>query len=215
MRLTHGWAFPDADEFMAAELAPDGTYQGAFLRAALAHVTDWTIAVDGGAHVGTWARVMAQRFTRVVAFEPSPDTYEALVTNLVRFECPNVEALPCALGRMPGYVSMAPLDPRAEALKNTGARYVAEGGAIPRITIDSLDLPTCGLIKLDIEGAEVDALMGGLDTVRRCRPIIHYENKGFWSRFGYPRHAVASLLEAWDYRMIQAIGTDLIWGPGR
>ncbi len=53
--------------------------------------------------------------------------------------------------------------------------WCVPGGDIPSVTIDSLKLPYCGLIKLDIEGAEMDALLGALDTIRRCKPVIVIE----------------------------------------
>ncbi len=213
MKYAHGWAFPDADEFMVSELQPDGSYQGAFLAAALRHVTDWSVAIDGGAHAGTWARVLSGCFARVLAFEPSADTFEAFVANMTTFGCDNVDQHRAALGAIPGAVTMAPLDPRAEALKNTGARFVTDGGEIPRVTVDEFGLASLGFLKLDIEGAEVDALLGARETIARCRPIVLYENKGFCRRFGYAKDAPATVLAALGYRQIEAIGTDLIWGP--
>lgn len=213
MKIEKGWAFPDADEFMASEIKADGTYQAAHLYAAMAHVKDFQIAVDGGAHVGTWSRLLAGFFGRVVACEPSPDTAEALEANMRTFACANVEIRRVALGATVGTVDMAPLDPRAEAMKNTGARFVQPGNSIPVERIDDWNLPACGFIKLDVEGSEVAALRGALETLRRCRPIVLYENKGFWRRFSEVKNAPAMLLTAAGYRLIEVAGKDVIWCP--
>lgn len=214
MKTIHGWAFPDEDEFMAKELAADGTYQRAHLDAALGQVTDFSLAIDGGAHVGSWSRLLSARFTRVIAIEPSPDTYECLVANMAAFGCANVECLQAALGREAGRVAMAPLAPRAAALKNTGARFVGIGTTIPRITIDSLAVPTCGFLKLDIEGSEPWALDGAAETLRRCQPIVLYENKRFWQiHYGLPLEAPVQRLTAAHYVYRLRAGTDVIWGP--
>lgn len=212
MRTVRGWAFPDDDEQMAAELGADGGYQSGHLAEALRHVTDWTAAVDGGAHVGTWSRMMATAFARVLAFEPSRDTFEALQANMAAFGCANVETVNAALGATPGAVEMA-IDAQHAARRNTGARYVGGAGSIPRVTVDSLALETLGFLKLDVEGSEPLALMGARATLERCRPVVLYENKGLWSRYGLKPDACAQLLRKAGYRRLATAGRDDIWGP--
>lgn len=212
MKLVRGWAYPDDDVLMAAEMHDDGTYQGDHLDAALAYVTDWSCALDGGAHVGTWTRILSQRFARVVAFEPSLDTFDALVANMRAFGCASVELHHAALGAAPGQVSMA-LDPRERARQNTGGRYVREGGTIPRVTIDSLGLLSLGFLKLDVEGSEPFALIGARETLARCRPIVLYEDKYHWRRYGLRPEAVATILHQAGYHAIARAGHDAIWGP--
>lgn len=213
MNQRHGWAFPDADTFMANELQPDGTYQYANLVAALKHVIDFRVAVDAGAHVGTWSKVMAGRFERVLAFEPSPDTFDCLVSNLATYGCTNVMPYAVALGASHGSVSMM-LNAEHRAQGNTGARYVREGGDIPRRTLDSYALPALGFLKMDIEGSEYAALQGATETIRRCRPVILFENKWLWSRyFAFPKEAVAHFLHKVGYRKLERVSCDEIWGP--
>lgn len=214
MKRVNGWAYPDADDFMSHEMKADGTYQIGHLKIALGFVTDRRCAVDGGAHVGTWSKVMAGLFDRVLAFEPSPDTAEALRANMDAFGCRNVQVIEAAVGDLVSQVSMAPLDPRAADMKNTGARYIdTSGGRIPMMTIDALELDALGFLKLDIEGAEPLALQGASDTLRRCRPIVLFENKGFCRRFGFKKTGPADVLTLLGYRQLATAGCDLIWGP--
>lgn len=214
MKTVAQWAYPDADEFMASEMKPDGTYQASHYRSALQFVTDRSLAIDCGAHVGTWTRLMAHDFQRVIAVEPSADTFEALAANMRTFDCRNVELLNAAVGAVAGFVSIAPLDPRAEALKNTGARYVQAGGEIPCHRIDAWRLDTCGFIKMDIEGSEPLALEGAVVTLQRCRPIVLFECKGFWRhRYGKAIDAPQQVLTAAGYRELAVAGKDRIWGP--
>ena len=214
MRTVHGWAFPDADEFMANEMKPDGSYQAGHLRIALDYVKDWSVAIDGGAHVGTWTRVMSQRFGRVIAVEPSADTREALLANLATFWCDNVEVRAVALGDAVGRVRMT-LDAgsRAEQMKNTGARHVVDGGDVPLERIDDWGLESLGLLKLDIEGSEPRAIRGALETLQRCRPIVIYEEKGFGRRYGDTPGAAARALKSIGYRLITTVKMDHVWGP--
>lgn len=213
MKTVNGWAFPSSDDFMVSEMKPDGSYQLSHLENALTFVTDLSCAVDAGAHVGTWSKRLSRAFLRVIAVEPAADTFEALATNMFQFGCANVEMQHCALGKEHGMVEMAPLDPRADALKNTGARFVRPGQSVRLVPLDSWVLPTLGFLKLDIEGSEVDALMGARETLTRCRPIVLWENKGFWRRFGYPKDAPQTLLTSLGYHEVAIAGCDRIWGP--
>lgn len=212
MKYKAGWAFPDADTFMLDEMHADGTYQASHLRIALAYVTDWSCAIDGGAHVGTWTKPMAAKFGRVIACEPSPDTFDALQANLVAFDCQNVEARNVALGAKAGWVSMEN-DAKNIARGNTGGRFVRPDGAIPMITIDSMALTSLGFLKLDVEGSEYAALLGARDTLDLCRPIVLFENKsGRNAMWGDPE-GPQKLLTSLGYRQLEKASCDLIWGP--
>lgn len=211
MKFKAGWAFPDADRFMVDELSDNGWYQMPHLQAALSHVGSWGSAIDGGAHVGTWSRPMALRFTRVVAVEPARDTFECLVFNMG--VCPNVECRQAALGARDGRARIA-LDTANAQRQNTGARRTVPGDDISVVTIDSFDLADVGFIKLDIEGSELFALQGATETLARCRPIVLFENKWMWTKhFGQPKRAVHDLLVTAGYRLLQSVGCDQIWGP--
>jgi hypothetical protein len=43
-------------------------------------------------------------------------------------------------------------------------------------TVDSLELPRCDMIKVDVEGMELQVLQGAVATIGRCRPILYVEN---------------------------------------
>jgi FkbM family methyltransferase len=214
MKFHEGLAFPDADVFMVNEIKAGGTYQLENLSVALRHVTNFDCAIDGGAHIGTWSRVMAGRFARVIAVEPSQDTFEALTWNIEQAALAGVvDARHVALGDAPGSVRMQ-LDPEQQQRANTGARFVESGGDIPVETIDSWDLPSLGFLKLDVEGSEPAALRGAIETLKRCRPIVLFENKWLWTKhYGLPKNIVARFLEGLGYQMLKQVSRDQIWGP--
>lgn len=212
MKDVRGWAFPDADEFMTTELQPDGSYQAAHLHLALERVTDWSVAIDGGAHIGTWTKLMAARFARVIAVEPSADTFECLATNAARQHWAHVDLRHVALGASAGRGDMV-LDGRGAKMKNTGARHIGPGSSVAVEAIDSWNLPTLGFLKLDIEGSEVFALMGARATLLRCKPIVLFENKFLWNQYKLPRDAPQQFLKRLHYRHLIGAGCDEIWGP--
>src|SRR5260370_29190698 len=62
---------------------------------------------------------------------------------------------------------------------NFGAVSLAgsrEGEIVPLVTIDSLALPSCHLIKIDVEGMELDVLEGATGTLQQLRPLLYVEN---------------------------------------
>jgi FkbM family methyltransferase len=64
------------------------------------------------------------------------------------------------------------------------------------ITIDSLNLPSVGLIKLDIQGSELIALKGAAETIQRCRPVVLIEEKpigGYEANIAHIAEAAAFL----------------------
>jgi FkbM family methyltransferase len=160
-------------------------------------VNRFRLAIDGGASIGAWSNGMAQYFKQVIAFEPTPETFQALKSNTKAIS--NIECRNQALMDKHGFISMkAPAD--NEALK---ARYVERDGAgrIEAITIDSLNLSKCNLIKLDVEGAEPLVLDGAAETIARCRPALILEI-AFSSRFGVEPEAVDQKVLDMGYREV-------------
>ena len=154
-------------------------------------------AIDGGASIGAWAYGMAQYFGRVIAFEPTPETFARLAHNTKNIE--NIECFNQALMDKPGFISMKAPAGNA-ALK---ARYAEwdNGGRVQAITIDSLNLSGCGLIKLDLEGAEALALDGAVATIARCRPALVVEIQHS-ARFGIEPEAVHQKVLDMGYREV-------------
>lgn len=161
------------------------------------------VAVQAGGNVGVWASYLAARFGSVVTVEPDALNYECLVRNVPA----NVRHQRAGFGDKPRTVGMV------NVLGNAGAHYVGGGGDIPIITIDSLDLPGCDILCLDIEGHEPHALLGAEQTIRKYRPVIMFEEKGLSERYyGVTRDTA----EKWvlglglDYRVKVKMRADVV-----
>lgn len=143
------------------------------LRAALEHVPGNTFAVDGGANIGAYTRVLAEHFQRIVAFEPAEDTYEALASNIRDWGlAERVETHPWALSDRAANVGLGKRNSQRSV-----SRRISGEGSIPAITLDSLELAAVDFIKLDVEGFEYQALKGAEQTLLRCRPAVLFEDK--------------------------------------
>jgi FkbM family methyltransferase len=113
----------------------------------------------------------------VLAVEPQRILYQILCANLALNVIGNTFVRQAGLGSAPGSVRVPPIDYAGSfnfgGLSLGGFR---EGEEVPVITLDSLALPACHVLKIDVEGMEGDVLQGARDTLARHRPVLYVEN---------------------------------------
>lgn len=155
--------------------------------------------VDVGANIGYYGLLAAAYNSEieVVAFEPSPDPFAQLLRNAALNGRSNITAVPMALGEKQGrivfYQSKNPKYPDIPQLGSTGSADPSQASsygeaARVEVEIDTLDaylararpagFPPVGMMKVDVEGAEVDVLRGSAKTLDRDRPVVLFEALG-------------------------------------
>ncbi len=155
----------------------------------------WTL-VDVGANVGDFVAAAAKLrpFQSVYAMEPQPSCQAELAATLQHL--PNAKQIPAAVGRTEGSLELhvtansrmtSGLRPEKgiHSAYSNGDFSIAETLTVPTITLDSA-IPhevTVGLLKLDVQGFEIEVLAGAVSTLQRTRSILievnyirHYEN---------------------------------------
>jgi FkbM family methyltransferase len=116
---------------------------------------------------------------RVVAFEPLPENLAFLREHLAINGVANVDVIPAAAGRTSGRAAFA-----VAASRSMGGVDSRGGLEVQIVTLDLVGargLPAPALIKMDIEGGEVDALAGAAQTLRAHRPLILLATHG-WAK---------------------------------
>lgn len=162
-------------------------------------IQDWSVAVDGGANVGDWSAVMADRFKVVHAFEPG-GMFLLKRDNVILHE----KALMDCCGRVE----------IVKKKQNNRGWYAlpSDSGDAEATTIDRLKLKSCGLIKLDLEGAEGYALLGGSGTIRRFKPVLIVEfGTSRRKRPGLPDDRTRAILREFGYRMVYKSRPDEVY----
>ena len=142
------------------------------------------VVVDVGANIGTHAVFFAQRASatgQVYAFEPQRIVFQNLCANLALNGLLNVRASHAAASRESGTIAVPPIaygEPGNHGgVTLTGdASLAANAERVPVMTLDGLGLDRCRLIKIDVEGMELDVLEGGHALVAAARPIVYVEN---------------------------------------
>lgn len=189
-----------------------GAYQLHKYLAALELCAQRRVAVDVGANVGLWAFQMARDFQRVACFEPVPRHLECLRANLAREE--NVDIHAVALGQESGgTVSL-----HNETEGSCGDTCIATGGTtanaaacVPLRALDDFNLQRVDLLKVDVEGYELPILEGGLQTLRRCRPVVIVEQKpGNAQKFGLKERQAVDFLMSIGAELRAEISGDFI-----
>jgi FkbM family methyltransferase len=138
-------------------------------------------AVDAGANVGVFTIPLALAVGeggRVLAFEPGPDTAERLRSNVARNRLGNVTVVEAALGAARGHTTLAIGDDSAYS-STVGT---VSGGRSAEVRVERLDdvwdeagRPEVSVLKVDVEGAELDVLSGAAELLDSNRPAVLVE----------------------------------------
>ena len=195
------------------------------------------VALDVGAHVGYYTRLLAQRAGaegRVIALEPNPKTYRVLQRNTSHL--PSVSALQLAAAERAGdaelydYLMMSGSGSLHydESLAHQQQARMGAGDVAPRreagfemqryrvrtAAIDdclaALGLGQVDLVKMDIEGAELAALRGMKRTIAASPglALVMEYNPSALQAFGHePAEALSEALQL-GFARVQAIETD-------
>jgi len=168
------------------------------------------MAIDCGANIGVhtieWAKFMFG-WGHVVAFEAQERIYYALAGNITLNNCFNAQAIWAAVGAEAGFIDVPCPDyftPSSfgslEIRKKDSTEFIGQEidyenqtQPVNMVKIDALNLPRLDLLKIDIEGMEIEALQGAEATIERCRPQLLVEQikcnraelSAFLNRFGY------------------------------
>ena len=132
---------------------------------------------DIGANIGeiTWA--LSHFCQHIHAFEPVTDTFRLLEKNIEQNAIANVTAYNKGVGAVheTALISLSSNTCGANARINNFGRSRAKTQAMDIIPLDSLNLTEVDIMKIDVEGYELDVLRGAEQTIVRDMPIIQLE----------------------------------------
>ena len=162
---------------------------------------DWVL--DIGANIGHYSCKLSEIVGiqgRVIAFEPVPETFGLLSSNVLQFSLQNVSLLNLAASDFTEIVGMH-IPKFNTGLDNYYMAHLTSEVSDRRIlcaSVDALDLPhRISLAKIDAEGHELQVLKGMKKLLERDRPTLIVEDNspdvvGFLSEFGYRSRTIES-----------------------
>jgi len=135
---------------------------------------------DLGANAGFYCVIGARQVGetgRVFGFEPTPMLVSRIQQNAILNGFTNVEVVPMAVGATNGMIQFGVLGDLSVENSINAAKHAENTMNVPCITIDAFasEHRPPNLLMMDIEGAELDALKGGMETIRRYLPTMMIE----------------------------------------
>jgi len=174
--------------------------------------------LDIGANIGGFTVPLAERVGpsgEVHAFEPFRKVYQHLNANIALNGIANAYAYNFALGtedkvvdahvadlttfNFPSAMRVLHQENEAEAAK-MNVKYEKKKEKLTVRRLDGLEFSSrITLIKIDVEFMELDVVLGGLETIRRHRPVMWVENEKY---FDSPSDTtfVDTMLKKADYK---------------
>ncbi len=182
--------------------AVDNGYESAVMSLLPHLVESGAVVYDLGANIGMYAKQflsLANEAGYVYCFEPNPLAIHYLSINLARTGADNYLILPLAVSDGFGTTELV-VNPDNLALGSSyfqkrGIRINVRSAALDDV-IESYGLRPPDVIKMDIEGGEVVAIRGMLQTIEKYNPVLIFELHG--------RHAATETLrhlEAYDWQI--------------
>lgn len=181
------------------------------LDAVIARTPGRMAAIQAGGSLGIFAKRLSAVFETVYTFEPAADCFAAMAVNAPE---PNILRFQAALGDTRGLVGLSRV--RRDGSKgpiHEGLTHVSSIGVVPTLLIDDLALPVCDLIYLDLEGFELYALRGAVETIRRCRPVIAVEVNQNINFYGQSADDIRHWLTDLGYHLVDRQQSDDVFIP--
>lgn len=196
---------PDSHDHIQKIIASEKRfYEQEMLDDIRSRVSPGSLAIDVGASIGNHTIFFSKICKlRVVALEPVLDAYKILIRNVeLNGQNERVTVLRKAAGS-----SHARGEPIMADPLNLGMSWIQERpvGQIEIIPIDHLVLEDpVSLLKIDVEGMELDVVKGATKIIARFQPLIYVEAKDQRSR-----HELNSLLGRLGYCSVREFN----WTP--
>ncbi len=220
MKEWRGLYFPDGETHLMENIAmPDNaiswhgkpTYQFRKFQAAFQYIRNFRHAVDVGSHIGLWSQVLADCFTTLSAFEPTPEYRDCFEKNLQdRY---NWKLYPYALSFNAADVELS-IDPWHSGSTHIRSEHEEPWPqTIPAQSrrMDDFSLRDVDFIKIDTEGWELHVVQGAEITIKTYHPTIIVEQKestGAQRRYHTKRTAAVELLQSWGGMVEWEVGGD-------
>lgn len=124
---------------------------------------DGDTAIDIGANIGDLTLPMSRMVGvsgRIVAIESHTFNFNVLCANLALNDIRNT----------------TPINAFVIDGQNESLRFVGGDASATTLSLDTLAIESCALIKIDVDGGELDVLKSAAMQIERFRPILYFEN---------------------------------------
>tara|TARA_X000000950_G_scaffold289399_1_gene412886 strand:- start:3854 stop:4636 length:783 start_codon:yes stop_codon:yes gene_type:complete len=158
------------------------------------------VFLDLGANLGCYSINLAEHFQEVWSFEPAPIASAVLYANIESNKLGNCKIIKKGVGKKAGTetLNIIPSNSGMSSIINRNSDSI--GVEIDIVSLDSIIPETVNidLIKIDIEGFELDALLGAKEILKMNNAVIQFELD---TTSGMEKsHKIISLLQGLGYK---------------
>lgn len=144
---------------------------------ALINNTKFNTILDIGSNFGflslVWSKTLASK-GQVYGFEPNPQTYKCFKRSVALNNLNNIKIENVAVGSNMGATDIYINNSTSNILEKTGNKAQAT-----LITIDQYyikeSIKKCDMIKIDVDGYELEVLIGAINTIKKFKPVLIIE----------------------------------------
>jgi FkbM family methyltransferase len=183
-----------------------GTWEPEVLHVVTSTIKPGMTVIDIGAHIGYYSLLFAKcvgSTGRVFSFEPLPGNFALLQKNIQLNNLRQVTTINQAI--FSGNREITLTVPEDQPNPGSGSAYIHGGAQEFRVEAISVDA-FCeksgirpDILKMDVEGAEYEVLMGARETISQNRPKLLIELHHFDGNLA--AHPVPDLLARWGYEI--------------
>ena len=204
----HGVELESANDAVVMKFKREGSFEDESVDLWLDSMKKGHVALDVGCYTGLYSILAVKAGFPCIGFEPNETAIKRAESNAVHNDV-EIEVMPFALSDESGLATLSLKGKRPLTSAASIASSHADGAnvSVNTATIDELDLPVpVSVMKIDAERSEPAVLLGGLEVIKRDKPVIitecldgqtTLEVSDIMTKLGYRWRALDSCMIAW------------------
>lgn len=162
----------------------------------------FNLIVDVGAWCGTWAMSMQKYAKNIQCYEPNKLHFDCLSRNLAPYT--HIKLYNQAVGNVDGFVNLT----EESATQNT--RVIFEHGDTKISKLDSLETTGMDMLKIDVEGLEMEVLKGASTKLNEVEYLMIELNNNS-KRYGSSNSVIERHLKSLGFKELIKIWPDIVY----
>ena len=178
---------PNGHDLIAQSLRLYGEWAQLEIDVLANFIQEGDVVADIGSFIGSHARAFSEvagERGKVYAFEANSSIFPILEKNAELARLGNIAAFGIGLGATDREMYVIKEDGANQGANRLDIWARANSQRVGVKPIDSLDIPVINFLKIDVEGMELEVLMGADEVISRCMPIIFAEANSLESSHG-------------------------------
>ena len=160
------------------------------------------MVLDIGAWCGTWSMAMQKYADQIFCYEPNKTHFECLIKNVGHHE--QIKLFNHAIGNQDGKIRLT----NETATQNT--RVLLEKGETVISRLDSLNISDVDMIKIDVEGLEMEVLKGAENLLKNVECVMIELNNNS-KKYGSSNTRIEKHLESLGFDILIKTWPDIVY----